>query len=214
MIFIHIYSGSLYKHKKHPFTPTSTFGFCIFTLLLIFICFTQASSLAWAQINQKENAGSREAADYGQNRYSIYSGTTNMESFTFIAPEENNFTHNSDSTVLDRATALLWQKYDDNQQRNWQEALEYCQGLVLQDKQWRLPTRAELLSLVDFSATAPSINTEFFPTTKSFNYWASTPYTGTPQHAWSVLFSEGNAYCFLRVLDTYVRCVSTYDEST
>lgn len=143
-----------------------------------------------------------------ENRFSVYKGNYNPQKFTFIAPISNDYVEMSDNSVLDRTTGLIWQKRDDGVMRNHQEASEYCQAMELDERKWRLPTRAELLSLVDYNYTAPSINTQFFPDTKSFNYWASTPYTGTPQHAWSVLFSEGNVYCFLRELDTYARCVS------
>ncbi len=147
------------------------------------------------------------------NVYSIHSNVYANNLNIFITPMYNDFELFTPHSVLDKASGLIWQKDDDNTMRDWEDAQAYCESLRLDDKTWRLPTRAELLSLVDFDRTKPSIDTDFFPTTKNFNYWASTPYTGTPEHAWSILFSEGNAYCFLRVLKTYTRCVRNYEAS-
>ncbi|UZW62725.1 DUF1566 domain-containing protein [Lysobacter enzymogenes] len=43
---------------------------------------------------------------------------------------------------------------------------------------WRLPTRVELLSLVDDTRYDPAIDTERFPDTRSGAYWAGTEYKG------------------------------------
>jgi hypothetical protein len=46
---------------------------------------------------------------------------------------------------------------------------------------WRIPTRNELGSLVDYSRTSPSIDIEYFPNTPPTVFWTDTPdskYTG------------------------------------
>ncbi|HUM12905.1 MAG TPA: DUF1566 domain-containing protein [Myxococcaceae bacterium] len=55
---------------------------------------------------------------------------------------------------------------------------------------WRLPTRAELLSLVDYGAgTAPLIDLNFLPDGSSDTWWSATPdWTGK---AWVVDFETG-----------------------
>ncbi|WP_230657352.1 Lcl C-terminal domain-containing protein [Psychrobacter sp. I-STPA10] len=57
---------------------------------------------------------------------------------------------------------------------------------------WRLPTQQELFSLVDYSGVQPTINTEFFPNTKSIEYWSSesTPFNSRG-FAFSVNFENG-----------------------
>ena len=42
---------------------------------------------------------------------------------------------------------------------------------------WRLPKRGELFGIVDASRSSPAIDTVWFPSTASADYWTSTPYT-------------------------------------
>ncbi|MCP4180276.1 MAG: DUF1566 domain-containing protein [bacterium] len=65
---------------------------------------------------------------------------------------KNNFTNNSDGTVSDQATGLMWQQADDGTMRDWEEALSYAEGLELAGHtDWRLPNAKELQSLVDYT---------------------------------------------------------------
>ncbi|MGE0087310.1 MAG: DUF1566 domain-containing protein [Desulfococcaceae bacterium] len=69
---------------------------------------------------------------------------------------------------------------------------------------WRLPTREELRSIVDYSIAyssgKPTINKEYFPNTQMFYYWSSTtsPYywtttkTVNTSYAWAVDFRYGS----------------------
>ena len=62
---------------------------------------------------------------------------------------------------------------------------------------WRLPTRRELLSIVDFDRNNPSIDTAFFPNTQSgFNqfYWSADVLATVPDGAWAVGFGDGFTY--------------------
>ena len=70
---------------------------------------------------------------------------------------------------------------------------------------WRLPTRQELRSIVNYSRVDPSIDTALFPNVVSSYYWSSTTYTyaaGTG-NAWGMYFNSGyddygaksNSYC-------------------
>ncbi len=45
---------------------------------------------------------------------------------------------------------------------------------------WRVPTRAELITLVDAGRLSPAIDTTWFPNTANAVYWTSTPYTPVP----------------------------------
>jgi hypothetical protein len=57
---------------------------------------------------------------------------------------------------------------------------------------WRLPTRAELLSLVDYGVnTSPRIDTAWFPNTKNSYSWSSDGYVGNASNAWVVNFDSG-----------------------
>ncbi len=73
---------------------------------------------------------------------------------------------------------------------------------------WRLPTRVELLSLVDDTRADPAIDTERFPDTKSAAYWTSTPFASDSSYAWFVSFYDGYANDLRRDYDdAFVRAV-------
>jgi hypothetical protein len=57
---------------------------------------------------------------------------------------------------------------------------------------WRLPTRAELITLIDNGRTAPAIDVGLFPDTPSAGYWSSTPSARDGTAAWIVVFSDGS----------------------
>lgn len=57
---------------------------------------------------------------------------------------------------------------------------------------WRLPTRAELLTLVDLSRHEPAIDTDKYPDTKSDPYWTSSECAWNKESArWVVHFLSG-----------------------
>ncbi len=83
-----------------------------------------------------------------------------------------DFVDNEDGTVTDQRTGLLWQRAEDGTERNYEEALTYCQSLSLAGHHdWRLPRKEELakLATVDFEALR-----EVFPNIKKERYWART----------------------------------------
>jgi hypothetical protein len=61
---------------------------------------------------------------------------------------------------------------------------------------WRLPTRKELLSLVDrgIPYPGPTIDSNYFPNTRKTWFWSSTAYASTFYEAWTVSFYAGNGY--------------------
>jgi len=56
---------------------------------------------------------------------------------------------------------------------------------------WRLPTRAELTSLIHFGEFQPAIDSNYFPHTLSNFYWTLNPVAGRPIEAWSINFEFG-----------------------
>jgi len=120
------------------------------------------------------------------------------------------FQDNGNGTVTDLNTGLMWQQSDDqnNIYRTWEEAADYCAGRDLGGKtDWRLPTRLELLSIVDYSRTNPAIKTTYFPDCRSFVYWSGTNVAYFANLAWYVNFDFGNDYWNFKVGTFYVRCV-------
>ena len=64
----------------------------------------------------------------------------------------NDFVDNSDGTVTDQATGLMWQKSDGDQGMIWKDTLSYSENLQLAGyDDWRLPNAKELQSIVDYS---------------------------------------------------------------
>jgi len=106
----------------------------------------------------------------------------------------NRFVDNSDGTITDTSTGLMWQKATAPGTYTWEQALTYCENLTLPAggySDWRLPNRNELQSIVDYSQSAPTINTTFFPDTVMSYYWSSTTHAYDTTRAWSVYLSDG-----------------------
>ncbi len=100
------------------------------------------------------------------------------------------FRDNGDGTVSDLTTGLMWQK-DSVQGISWKDGLAYCSDLQLGGySDWRLPDVNELISLVDYSQSSPSIDESYFINT-SLHYWSSTTYPSDPGKAYHVCFLRG-----------------------
>lgn len=99
----------------------------------------------------------------------------------------------SDFLIRDNTADLLWQRRGAGYTMNWSQALWYIHRLnelAWQGRDnWRLPTMAELVSLLDPSQqrTGCCINALFDPTIHWL--WSSDP--STKQQAWGVDFAEG-----------------------
>ena len=102
---------------------------------------------------------------------------------------KNSFVDNSNDTISDTASGLMWQKDDSGSTMNWDGAISYCEDLTLADSSdWRVPNAKELQSIVDYSKSpdttnSPAIDTDFFNSTAITNeggvsdygfYWSNT----------------------------------------
>lgn len=74
---------------------------------------------------------------------------------------------------------------------------------------WRLPSRRELLSIVDNGRYKPAIDAGYFPNTPAAYYWTSSPYSEQPASAWQVYFLYGEAYANSKHQGVGVRLVRT-----
>jgi hypothetical protein len=94
--------------------------------------------------------------------------------------------------VTDLVTSLMWEKAPSADTYIWSAAVTHCPQLTLGGyTDWRLPTFIELMSLVDFSASLPSINATYFPTMTGGLFWSATPVAGQNNFAWEVNFNNG-----------------------
>ena len=57
---------------------------------------------------------------------------------------------------------------------------------------WRLPTKAELFSIINYGAMLPAIDLIYFPNTVNNGYWTSTPSAASIENAFVINFTGGN----------------------
>jgi hypothetical protein len=116
------------------------------------------------------------------------------------------FTDNGNQTVTDDMTGLMWSKNamtpgplqcNPGVKKIWQEALDFVKCLntsqYLGYRDWRVPNRKELYSLVDFSEYYPSIQVGHpFINVQTFDFWqTSTSQSRTSYYAWVVYMWGG-----------------------
>jgi len=117
------------------------------------------------------------------------------------------FVDNKNGTVTDTKTGLMWQKAEVGT-KNWEAGLAYCKTLRLAGyKDWRLPERNELESIVDKRYYDPCIDRTIFPGAMSSYYLSSTFNAIYPGSAWSVNFYNGDVHYSDKSGNCYVRAV-------
>lgn len=109
--------------------------------------------------------------------------------------------------VLDRITGLVWQA-SPGELSDFAGASAYCQARADRNSlEWRLPTRLELVSLVDPGAV-PSIDSQFFPATPNDYFWTRSVAPGPTAARFSVYFGLGETATGPEDRKgAYVRCV-------
>jgi hypothetical protein len=100
-----------------------------------------------------------------------------------------------DGTVTSSCCGLAWQQTVDPARYEGEEAHAYCMNLSLAGGGWRLPTVAELSSLVLSGQTprAPTIDRVAFPDTPPDGFWSSSSDSAAEGYRWYVSFSFGAA---------------------
>jgi len=103
-------------------------------------------------------------------------------------------THGGVLTVIDSTTGLEWIAKPLAGEFEHQKAIDACAALDFADhKDWRLPTRAELLTLVDITRHEPAIDTAAFPDfPKRGWFWTSDLCAWSSASAWLVYFGLGS----------------------
>ncbi len=139
--------------------------------------------------------------------------------------KSSSFTDNSNGTITDNSTGLMWQKCPRYQntdsncsgtaiETKWSSDMQYCENLtLLNQSDWRLPNIKELVSLIDYTKSPTRIDETYFPNTGSFDFTSSTTNAGYTESALSVTFNNGfvwdNGQLSFRKIEkeTHVRCV-------
>ena len=110
------------------------------------------------------------------------------------------------AAVRDNETGLVWEQSPDTTHRTWEAALDFCANRTVAQrnffagrKGWRLPSVAELASLIDLKASTGNILVDvLLPVGHPFSvlpavYWSASSSAAFPSYAWFVFFSDGRA---------------------
>jgi formylglycine-generating enzyme required for sulfatase activity len=113
-------------------------------------------------------------------------------------------------TWKDPKTGLEWQLHSPGKM-SWHEAQEYAKSLVLDGKNdWRLPTVAELETLIDratlFERIRPIMRKEI-PFRDTLSYWSSTTFAPNTYSAWIVMFDGAYILSYYKSSSYHIRCV-------
>lgn len=168
------------------------------------------SSNYWSATTRAYNSNNSWSVDflYGFVSYSAKSNSHYVRCVRGTSYRNGLLKNNGNGTVTDMATGLTWQREDDNEERNWDNATSYCQGLPLAGGSWRLPTVKELRSIVDNQVYGPAIDGNTFPGTDLPHYWSATLYAdNVNSYAWGIYFYGGNVNNNSKSNTYYVRCV-------
>ena len=164
----------------------------------------------------------------------INNGTLNLHSSAFIdhdlkiseldSPASQRTTYSYESpgkttahehVVVDTARGLMWSRRPISAARmTFAEAEAACKACMLDGHtDWRLPTREELVSIVDYGRYNPAIDQELFPDTPPNYFWSSSPDASDPDVAWVVIFSHGFVHLDYRHYNAFVRAVRSVPAS-
>jgi hypothetical protein len=119
------------------------------------------------------------------------------------------FHRTKEMVVHDKKLGLMWQDddYHSRKKRDFTAAKEYCQTLKFSKfADWRLPTYAELQSIVDYDRYDAAI-VPMFKNRLSKRYWSSSKDSSSPDYRWSIDFKYGKTSTTIKSKEYYVRCV-------
>lgn len=115
-----------------------------------------------------------------------------------------SYTSSSDGEVVtDNITRLSWQTTPSSSNAgctpertcNRDEARDYCDALELGGRDnWRLPTKIELESILDYGLT-PARDPSLFPNLNGY-IWTSSPCLAREGYVWLVDFNYGDVVCY------------------
>ena len=131
----------------------------------------------------------------------------------YINVNQQSYTDNSDGTITDNVTGLVWQQGNSENDADagtntysFVDAATYCSNLNLASKtDWRLPSKTELSWIVENQGTDPYINPNFTGTNAGY-FWTSSTYGLDNTRGWYNSFANATAAYQLKTNAYYVRC--------
>jgi hypothetical protein len=126
-----------------------------------------------------------------------------------VRDSPNTFQDNTNGTVTDTRTGLVWQQAVDANKYAASEAAQYCERLSLEGGDWRVPAISELESIVDYTREDPAIDPRVFPNTPREVFRSSSLYSGPAPKGtvWLVHFGSGGTRQEISGGPNRVRCV-------
>jgi hypothetical protein len=137
----------------------------------------------------------------------------------------SQFRVDREQTVSDKKTNLMWQRCLHGQRYNnghcqgdaetltWQESLDSTKTVEHAGyTDWRLPSREEIVSIVEKRCKMPAINLTAFPDTPSGWQWTSSYIGFHPalhNTAWAITFRAGNVNKYMKIRKLPIRLVRT-----
>lgn len=119
------------------------------------------------------------------------------------ALDNERFAVNTDGTVTDQATGLMWRQCPIGQSGDacsgtattlvWGGTMKAAETSTFADyTDWRLPNTKELASIVAFGKASPNVNQDIFPSL-TMSVWTSSPVVGAAalNQAWTLDFTTG-----------------------
>jgi uncharacterized repeat protein (TIGR01451 family) len=146
--------------------------------------------------------------------------TGQTSSYTATVGEDHDYAVNpiflsnpGDGTIVDLKSFLVWQRLDDGIQRSLAEARDYCAGLVLGDypggtyPAWRLPSKREFTSLLNYQGFNPALDVSLFPVALPAPYWTDSQPQLYPTRGWQANLFMGHFLHADVATPGYVLCV-------
>ncbi|MEA2697416.1 MAG: hypothetical protein QOI66_1687 [Myxococcales bacterium] len=184
-------------------------------LLLLGACRVDRQGIADVDAYADPEAGAETAVDGGEPGDVDAAGACVMKEppsrwATWAMPVAGtaDYDVSTPGVVVDRVTQLIWERDVAADSFTWVEAGARCACLALAGHDdWRLPTRIELVSLVDVTRPSPAIDPAAFPDTPGEWFWTSSAAADDPVAAWYVAFFDGDTHHMDQATPYRVRCV-------
>lgn len=107
---------------------------------------------------------------------------------------------------------LIWDRRELPERHKHADAITAAAGIDICGKPCRLPTIAELTTLIDRSRVDPAIDVGYFESNGDWT-WSATPLASDAAYAWGAGFSSGYVWGGGRIYTGFVRAVRSVPPS-